>query len=137
MKLLHIRFPSLSSPYCLVLKDHFVSSAHNVRGQAAKQCVQLYLCTSITASVGRKLTVCIFPSISEMLSVTHTEDVASCLRIFAGLIPNLPEPAKIENFLPKIKSTYYKTNTTTEEGTTDVSATLFIICFHPFPKRGV
>jgi hypothetical protein len=64
-----------------------------------------------------------------MLSVTHTEDVVSCLRIFAGLIPNVPEPAKIENFLPKIKSIYYKENTTSEDGTTDVSVTLLTLVF--------
>jgi hypothetical protein len=62
-----------------------------------------------------------------MFSVTHTEDLANCLRNFAGIMPNVPEPAKIENFFPKIKSTYYKENTTTEDGTIDVSVT-FLIC---------
>jgi hypothetical protein len=63
------------------------------------------------------------------VSATHTEDLASCLRNLAGLLPNVPEPTKIENFFPKIMSIYYKENTTTEDGTTDVSVTYLTFVF--------
>jgi hypothetical protein len=84
---------------------------------------------SIISFFRRKLTVCIFPSISEMMSATHVEDLATCLRNWAGLLPNVPEPAKIENFFPKIKRMYYKENTTTEDGTTEVSVTFLTFVF--------
>jgi hypothetical protein len=74
----------------------------------------------------RKLIVYTFLSLSDFLSVTHTEDLDAYLRNLAELIPNIPEPAKIEKLFPKIKSIYYKKNTTTEDGMIDVSVTFLI-----------
>jgi hypothetical protein len=63
------------------------------------------------------------------MSETHAEDLASYLRNLVGLLPNAPEPAKIEKFFPKIQSIYYNKNATTEDGTIDVSVTFLTFIF--------
>jgi hypothetical protein len=67
--------------------------------------------------------------------VKHTEDLATNLRNLAALLPNVPEPAKIEKLFPKIKSVYYKNNTTTEDGIIDVSV-IFLIFFYFLYQKG-